>query len=124
MGGGYVYELRGELKYVQGNLNLLQNMSWIDQQTRAVFAEFSVFNPNLNILCVCTILIEFLATGSLIKSARFEPVYLFQSEFMTIKVILKISYSILILYFLFKEIFKIYKKNGIILNHFGTISNG
>ncbi|RNA16124.1 polycystic kidney disease 1-like 2 [Brachionus plicatilis] len=71
-GGGYVYELRGSLQQMNDNLSLLQNMSWIDRKTRAVFAEFTLFNPNVQLLCV-----KFLPTGNLVKSARMEPVNLF-----------------------------------------------
>ena len=76
-GSGYLYELRGKLSYLQGNLSLLQKMNWIDRQTRAVFAEFSVYNPNINLIMVSTILIEFLPAGSIITSARFDTLNLF-----------------------------------------------
>jgi polycystin 1L2 len=76
-GGGYVYELRGKLDYLKGNLSLLRDMSWIDRQTRAVFAEFSVYNPNVNLIMVSTILVEFLESGSILTTARFDPMNLF-----------------------------------------------
>ena len=44
-GGGYVYEMRGQKSYLQGNLTLLQKNKWIDRLTRAVIIEFSIFNP-------------------------------------------------------------------------------
>ena len=44
-GSGYLYEMRGQLSFIQGNLTLLKEMNWIDRQTRAIFAEFSVYNP-------------------------------------------------------------------------------
>jgi hypothetical protein len=62
-GSGYVYEMRGQLSYIQGNLSLLKEMNWIDRQTRAVFVEFSTYNPNINLMMVTTILIEFFSSG-------------------------------------------------------------
>ena len=76
-GSGYVYELRGKLDYLQRNLTLLQEMNWIDRQTRAVLAEFSVYNPNMNLIMVSTILVEFLPSGSILTLARFDPLNLF-----------------------------------------------
>lgn len=111
LGGGYVYEMRGQLKYLQGNLSLLQEMAWIDRQTRAVFAEFTVYNPNINLLCVVTILVEFLATGNIIKSARMEPLSLFNdSEANTLMTtITGVLYMTMIVFFMIREILKIYK---------------
>ena len=64
-GSGYLFELRGKLDYIQGNLTLLKEMQWIDRQTRAVFIEFSSFNPNINLIMVSTILVEFLPYGDI-----------------------------------------------------------
>ena len=66
-GSGYLYEMRGKLSYIQGNLSLLKQMNWIDRQTRAVLVEFSAYNPNINLVMVSTILIEFL---SLLKNFK------------------------------------------------------
>jgi polycystin 1L2 len=76
-GSGYVYEMRGQLSYIQGNLTLLKEMNWIDRQTRAIFAEFSVYNPNINLVMVSTILVEFLSSGSILTSAKFDTLNLF-----------------------------------------------
>ena len=76
-GGGYVYELRGKLSFLQGNLTLLKKMSWIDRQTRAVIVEFSVYNPNINMIMVSKILVEFLESGSILTTATFDPLNLF-----------------------------------------------
>jgi hypothetical protein len=76
-GDGYVYELRGKLSYIQGNLSLLQQMHWIDRQTRAIFVEFSAYNPNINMVMVTEILFAFLPSGNIISVARFDPLNLF-----------------------------------------------
>ena len=91
-GSGYVYEMRGKLSYLQGNLSLMEAMNWIDRQTRAVFVEFSVYNPNIETLMVSTILVEFLPSGSILTSARFDPLLLFGH--------LKIWYNVCLLAFM------------------------
>jgi polycystin 1L2 len=105
-GSGYVFELRGKLSYLNGNLSLLRKMNWIDGQTRAVFAEFSVYNPNINLIMVSTILIEFLEGGSILTSARFDPLNLFDEigADALFKILLLIICMIFIVYFMFIQI--------------------
>jgi polycystin 1L2 len=76
-GGGYVYELRGSIGYLKANLSMLQSMGWIDRQTRAIFIEFALYNPNLNLFSVCTLLTEFLPTGNLLTEAKFNALNLY-----------------------------------------------
>jgi polycystin 1L2 len=110
-GSGYLYELRGKLDYIQGNLSLLQQMQWIDRQTRAVFIEFSSYNPNINLIMVSTILIEFLSSGSILTTARFDPLNLFAEtngiSFKTISVIILFIY---IIYFMYIQVRDLYKR--------------
>ena len=44
--------------------------SWIDYYTRAVFLEFTVYNPNVNLFSYVNYLMEFPATGGIIASPR------------------------------------------------------
>lgn len=106
LGGGYVYEMRGKLEFLIGNFTELQKMSWIDDQTRAIFVEFSVFNPYLNILSVNTILIEILAGGNLLTIGRFEPITLFEESesYYTIKICCSAIYMLFIIISMLKEI--------------------
>ena len=39
-----------------------ENM-WIDEGTRAVMIDFTVYNANINLFCVVTLLFEFPPTG-------------------------------------------------------------
>ena len=79
--GGYIVELRGSLKSVRNNLTQLQQSQWIDQQTRIVLIEMSLYTPNLRLFTPVTIAMEFSATGLLIGRARFEPMSLTSSSF-------------------------------------------
>jgi polycystin 1L2 len=90
-GGGYVFRVLKNftLEELQNNLTALQQMNWIDRQTRAVFIEFSLYNPNIKLFSYCTILFEILPTGNIISSSRFEPINLLdlKSEFLSFKTI-------------------------------------
>ena len=98
MGGGYVYRMTGNLKQIQSNLSILQNLSWIDRQTSAVFLEFSIFNVNINLFSYVTILFEKLPTGNLIKSSRIYPMSLLESNgsYVSMRLAFNITFMILI----------------------------
>ena len=72
--GGYVFELRGRLADLYGNVSTFRNLSWIDGQTRAVFIHLSLYNPNVQLFTAVTLLVEFLSAGGVYPHARFEPV--------------------------------------------------
>jgi len=111
-GSGYIYELRGKLGYLQGNLSLLQQMEWVDRQTRAIFIEFSVYNPNINLVMVSTILVEFLHSGSILTTARFDPLNLFsETGGFNFKTITEIIFMGFILYFMINEIVEIIRRD-------------
>ncbi|CAF1687744.1 unnamed protein product, partial [Adineta ricciae] len=45
--GGFVYEFRGCLSELRSNLSLLRQFKWIDQYTRAILIQMSLYNPNI-----------------------------------------------------------------------------
>lgn len=49
---------------------------WIDRGTRAVFIDFTVYNPNINLFCVIKLVAEMPATGGVITSSSFSTVNL------------------------------------------------
>jgi polycystin 1L2 len=78
-GGGYVYEFRGKISEIIGNISLLRELSWVDIQTRAVIIQMSLYNPNVGLFAFVTILAELLPTGGVFPSARVEPISLLSS---------------------------------------------
>jgi polycystin 1L2 len=107
-GSGYLYEMRGKLSYIQGNLSLLKEMNWVDRQTRAVLVEFSAYNPNINLVMVSTILVEFLSSGTLLTKANFDPLNLFGESggLVSFKVMSELIFVTFIVYYLVIEIRK------------------
>jgi polycystin 1L2 len=71
--GGYAYEFRGRLSDLRSNISELHQLGWIDEQTRAVIIQFSLYNPNVELFTSATLLVEFLSVGSLYPQSRFEP---------------------------------------------------
>lgn len=48
---------------IVSTLESLSRSRWLDSHTRAVFVEFSVYNANVNLFCVVTLLFETAAMG-------------------------------------------------------------
>lgn len=46
-------------------LQYLYDNTWIDVYTQAVFVEFTVYNANVNLFCIVTLMFETTATGTL-----------------------------------------------------------
>ncbi|CAF1362531.1 unnamed protein product [Adineta ricciae] len=103
-GGGYVYEFRGRLCDLQSNLSKLHHLGWIDSQTRAIFIQFTLYNPNVQLFTSMTFLAEILPTGGIYPTARFEPMS-FYGNFIDqrIELIIVIIYMIIIIYFVWNE---------------------
>ena len=119
-GGGYIYEMSGQKAYLEGNLTLLQINNWFDRQTRAVIIEFSVFNPNVNLIVVSEITIEFLPTGTIVTLFRFDPINLF-ANLSLFQTICHIIYILFIIYYSIKEIRQIFKQGRAYLFQFWTL---
>ena len=47
-GGGYVFKVRGSAQNIRNDLAELKRQYWIDNNTRAVFVEFSTYNANVS----------------------------------------------------------------------------
>jgi polycystin 1L2 len=122
-GGGYVYEMRGQKSYLVGNLTLLQKNGWIDRQTRAVIVEFTVYNPNINMFAVAEIIFEFLPSGTILKSARFDPISLLNhyTGFALFTLVCDIIYVIFIIYFMVTEIRAVIKNGAKYLLEFWSL---
>ncbi|XP_067667538.1 polycystin-1-like [Haliotis asinina] len=62
-GGGYVQELPRFPDSARGVMDDIQSSDWIDQYTRAVFVEFSLYNPNINMISVIILVFEYTNFG-------------------------------------------------------------
>ncbi|CAF4098382.1 unnamed protein product [Adineta steineri] len=102
-GGGYVYEFRGPLSDMKTNLSKLHQLEWIDEKTRAVLIQLTLYNPSVQLLTAVTLLAEFLPTGGIYTTARFEPInfYTFTS---ILQLVCTIVYKFFIIYFMIIEI--------------------
>lgn len=122
-GGGYVYILElsdYSLEKMLTHLENLQKFSWIDAHTRGIFYEFQVYNPNINLFLYCTILLEIIPTGKIIKTIYFEPVILLEpsNSFTAFIIAINIVFIIFVIFFMIKEIRLIMKQKSEYLKNF------
>ena len=99
---------------------LLQINNRIDRQTRAVKVEFSIFNPNINLICVAEIIVEFLPSGSILTSSRFDPINLF-TNLSLFQIVCHITYMFFIIYFSIQEIRQFLNQGKTYLFKFWTL---
>ena len=107
MGGGYVFKMQGNINDLSANLSLLRASNWIDKQTSALFLEFTLFNPNLNLFEYCSLTFEILPTGSIWNSAEFYSLEVFDvnnGALLSFKIIMILIYVAFIVVFMVVEI--------------------
>ena len=104
--------MKGDSALILNNTQILESLDWIDKQTAAVFVEFTLFNPNVNLFQYCQILFEILPSGNLVNSAQFNSIDLIDmnnSGLFTFKILMNVIYMIFIGIFMFVEIKQIVK---------------
>ena len=110
LGGGYVYNLTGNLSSIQNDILSLQEMNWIDKRTRAILIEFSLFNPNVNLLSFCQMVFELLPSGTIIPSFKFTTFNLWSKSKEGVMNIIFTVYLIVICFLTSKEVKSIQQK--------------
>ncbi|CAF1549867.1 unnamed protein product, partial [Adineta steineri] len=114
--GGYVYEFRGRLVDLQTNLSQLYQLSWIDSQTRAIFLQFTLYNPNIQLFTSATFLTEFSSTGGVYTQSSFQP---FSLQLFTSlgQIICAIFYILFIIYMMCIQIQNIVREKQNYFRH-------
>ena len=112
-GGGYLVPLKGSRKSITEQLDALKKDSWIDSRSRAVFAEFSVYNAQVNLFAVVNIAAEFQPGGGIIPNYRIDIIRLmrYHQGFGLFVILCELTYVAFILYFTFRE-FKNWRASG------------
>ena len=106
LGGGYVYEIDTSVNRASliSDLTQLQSMDWIDQRTRAVFLEYSLFNANIGMFAYCTLLFEILSTGGIIKFSQFNAFSAHSSGTSQVEFYFDILYFMTIIFLALRQI--------------------
>ena len=111
-GGGYVIRLNGPQNHVLMRMTQLQKNFWIDGNTRAVILEFSVYNANVNLFSINTVMAEFLEGGGIIRKWKFDPIRLIKATGIqgTITSLAEIFFVLAIAFFTLSELWLLKKQ--------------
>lgn len=77
-GGGFIVQLGPDYVTAFNKLEGLEANGWIDRYTRALFTELSIYNVNINLLCVATLLYEELPTGGGLTFVNVQTIRLYR----------------------------------------------
>uniref|UniRef100_A0A5F8G1V8 Polycystin 1 like 3, transient receptor potential channel interacting n=1 Tax=Monodelphis domestica TaxID=13616 RepID=A0A5F8G1V8_MONDO len=95
-GGGYVVALGNSSEDAKRTLQHLKQSHWLDKHTRTLFVAFVVYNANVNLFCVVTLILESNGVGKSISTL------LTQKSFICFSA-LSIIYFLLLFYYTFVQ---------------------
>ena len=76
-GGGYSQDFDQNYKATLNRTRELQEHQWIDKYTRAVFVEFTLYNPNVNLFSIVTLIFEISSSGDFNPGTNFLSIRLY-----------------------------------------------
>ena len=77
-GGGYVLNLGNTLSGAEELVEAAKEQGWLDEHTRAVFAEFNVWNANTNLFNMVIVAFEYQTTSFVTTSYTIEVIELYR----------------------------------------------
>lgn len=108
-GGGFFQDLYGDASLPKQLVQELKASRWITEGTRVLFADFSVYNANINLFCVVKVVFEFPAAGGVVASDRFQTMRLIRyiDDFDYFVLACEIVFCTFVLYYTIEEILEI-----------------
>uniref|UniRef100_A0A3Q2YJ39 Polycystic kidney disease protein 1-like 2 n=1 Tax=Hippocampus comes TaxID=109280 RepID=A0A3Q2YJ39_HIPCM len=109
-GGGFVVDLGPDLEN-SSSLQYLYENRWLDAHTQAIFVEFTVYNANVNLFCIVTLMLETTALAFQFRS-ELQNVRLYQSTggLHIFVMASEAIYFLFILYYMFVQQAKLMKQ--------------
>ncbi|NXQ21770.1 PKD1 protein, partial [Peucedramus taeniatus] len=109
---GYVQELGPSLEESRAQLEFLQQHTWIDNMSRAVFVELLQYNPSVDLHVALTLRLEFPGAGQAIAAVTISPFPLLRlSAGVTLQLLMMVFLMLFVVYFVVSESLAI-KKEG------------
>nr|XP_054769512.1 polycystic kidney disease protein 1-like 2 [Lytechinus pictus] len=122
--GGYIQVLGSTARSTLRILQELEDQKWLDELTRALYIEWTVFSADAELLCVCTVLFEATTMGNVVSTGEFHAFRLFSTATFVDKVNLALQsiYLLVILALIRLEVRKLRRKKKEYF-HFWNILN-
>ncbi|NXU35698.1 PKD1 protein, partial [Drymodes brunneopygia] len=109
---GYVQELGPSLEQSRAQLEFLQQHTWIDNMSRAVFVELLQYNPSVDLHVAVTLRLEFPGAGQAMAAVTISPFPLLRlSAGVTLQLLMMVFLMLFVVYFVVSESLAI-KKEG------------
>ncbi|NWW22043.1 PKD1 protein, partial [Falcunculus frontatus] len=109
---GYVQELGPSLEESRAQLEFLQQHTWIDNMSRAVFVELLQYNPSVDLHVAVTLRLEFPGASQAIAAVTISPFPLLRlSGGVTLQLLMMVFLMLFVVYFVVSESLAI-KKEG------------
>uniref|UniRef100_A0A3B4C8N2 Polycystic kidney disease 1 like 2a n=1 Tax=Pygocentrus nattereri TaxID=42514 RepID=A0A3B4C8N2_PYGNA len=102
-GGGFAVVLGPDQQNANSVLQYLFDNTWLDIYTRALFVEFTVYNANVNLFCIVTLMLETTAVGAFQYRSELQNVRLFQTTDGIHILASEAIYFLFILYYMFLQ---------------------
>ncbi|XP_055085881.1 polycystic kidney disease protein 1-like 2 [Periophthalmus magnuspinnatus] len=104
-GGGFAVDLCPNYQNSSRTLQYLFDNTWFDAYTQAIFVEFTVYNANVNLFCIVTLMLETTAIGAFQFRCELQNVRLYQSTggLHIFVMASEAIYFIFILYYMFVQ---------------------
>ncbi|XP_038069881.1 polycystic kidney disease protein 1-like 2 [Patiria miniata] len=111
-GGGYVVILGLNQTVARQVLMDLMADHWLDEHTKALAVEWTVYNANTNLFVVVTFLTEIMASGGFVKTTHIQAVrfYRYVAKFQLFVLCIEILFSMFAAFYAVVEARKLYKE--------------
>ena len=109
-GGGYVAELGYYISKAQEVILELAQHKWLDRRSRGIFVELTVYNAQVNLFSVITLLAEGMPTGSVVTFRRIDTIHVYRylGELGNVTLAAELIICLVIIFFLYKVIKRLY----------------
>ncbi|XP_028812272.1 polycystic kidney disease protein 1-like 2 isoform X2 [Denticeps clupeoides] len=104
-GGGFVVDMGPERQNATRMLQYIFNNDWLDVYTRAIFLELTVYNANVNLFCIITLMFESSAVGAFQYNTQLHSVRLYQSTggFHIFVMFSEVTFLLFVCYYMFMQ---------------------
>lgn len=114
-GGGFIVQLGPDKITALNELKSLKASGWIDRYTRALFAELNIYNANVNLLCVVTLLLEDLPIGGGETFVNVQTIRVFRyiGNFSAALMACEVTFAFLLLRWIFRDGKRLWKERKV-----------
>jgi hypothetical protein len=118
-----VAQLAGRRIDIADQLTTLKQNNWVDRNTMGIFLEMTVYNPNVNLFGVITLLFEKLPSGNFLPSYRLETLNAlgYHGSAVLAQIISEVMFVTFTVFFILKELRNLWRLKKIYFRSFWSL---